>query len=63
MSNPHPTEIPEYWLRLAREERAFANEDRKRRTGSIQSIRLHEQNAADYEATAARLSATLPVNE
>jgi hypothetical protein len=53
---PHPTETAEYWLRLARTERAFASEDRGRRTASVESIRIHEQNAAEYEARAAALA-------
>ena len=53
---PHPTETPEYWLRLARDERAFAAEDRSRRRGSVESIRIHEANATSYEARAAALA-------
>lgn len=61
----HATETPEYWLELARNERAFAAEDRARRGGSVESVRLHEAKAAEYEATAQRLSAAraLPPEE
>ena len=51
----HPSETPEFWRSLARNERAFASEDRKRRGGAVESIRVHESNAAMYEATADRL--------
>lgn len=54
---PHPTDTPEYWRELARSERAFADEDRARRGGSAESVRLHEANAAEYEAKAVKLEA------
>lgn len=55
MEKKHCTETPEYWDRLARDERAFAESDRRRRTGSVESIALHLKNAEEYEAQAARL--------
>ena len=53
----HPTETEEYWRSLARNERAFAREDRQRRYGTVESIRIHEQNAREYDAEADRLAA------
>jgi len=53
----HATDTPEYWEALARTERAFALADRQRRYGSLESIRLHEQNARAADAWAARLRA------
>lgn len=47
---------PKYWLELARNERAAANEDRARRGGKVESIRIHEQNAVEYEQRAAALT-------
>lgn len=55
MEYAHPTLDPEYWRTLARHERAFAAEDRKRRGATYESIRIHEQNAAGYERHAERL--------
>ncbi len=52
---PHPSETPEYWEMLARNERTFAKEDRGRRYGSVESIQIHLRNAADYEAQAKKL--------
>jgi len=46
----YPWDTAVYWLRLARSERAAASEDRGRRGGTVESIRIHEQNAAEYEA-------------
>jgi DMSO/TMAO reductase YedYZ molybdopterin-dependent catalytic subunit len=51
----HPTETPEYWERLARHERAFAAEKRRTRHGTVESIKIHESNAAEYEAQANKL--------
>lgn len=51
----HCTETPEYWERLARDERAFAEDDRRRRTGSVESIALHLKQAEEYEAQAERI--------
>lgn len=48
----NPYDSPDYWRELARSERAFAAEDRARRGGSVESIRIHEKNAAEYEARA-----------
>ncbi len=53
--NKHPTETAEYWLDLARNERAFADEDRRRRTAPVESIEIHLRNAAEYEAQAERI--------
>lgn len=53
----HPTETPEYWEREARRERALAAEDRARRHGTVESIRVHEANAVEYEARASALRA------
>lgn len=50
----HPTATVEYWERLAREERAFADEDRALRR-TVESIRIHEANALEYERQAAIL--------
>lgn len=57
IGDPHQTTVPEYWRNLARNERAFAEEDRRRRYGTIESIRIHEANAALYDAEAERLEA------
>jgi len=59
---PHVTDTPEYWESRARDERAFAREDRKRRTASVESVRIHEVNAADYQgrADALRAAAAAP---
>ena len=46
---------PKYWRDMARTERAAAAEDRARVYGTVESIRIHEQNAAEYEARAAAL--------
>lgn len=54
---PHPTQTPEYWERLATEERAMAKAKRSDRWSTVESIKTHEQNAADYEATARGLRA------
>jgi hypothetical protein len=51
----HPTQTPEYWESLARNERAFAAEKRRNRYGTVEGIRIHERQAAEYEANAARL--------
>ncbi|RMX08530.1 hypothetical protein D8I35_05490 [Corticibacter populi] len=53
----HPTQTPEYWERLALDERAFAESDRLMRTGSVESIELHIKNAEQYEAKAKDLRA------
>lgn len=53
---PH-VDMPEFWEQKAKAERAFALEDRTRRYGSVESIRIHEENAAEYEARAAKLRA------
>lgn len=54
---PHPTTDPRYWRSLAANERAFAGEDRRRKFGTVESIRIHEENAKRYDAEAARLEA------
>jgi len=51
----HPTETPEYRESLARSERGFAEQDRRRRRATVESIYLHEQNAQEYDAYAATL--------
>lgn len=56
-----PFDTPEYWLALARNERAFAEEDRKRRYGTVEGVRIHERNAAEYEARAAALTKPCPI--
>ena len=56
---PHPTTDPRYWRNLAANERAFAQEDRRRKYGTVESIRIHEQDAKDYDAKAASLEAAL----
>ena len=58
-AKPHPTQTPEYWERLATEERALAKSKRGDRWSTVESIKIHEQNAADYEATARGLRAAL----
>jgi len=52
MTCVNPMETPEYWESLARSERAFAADDRRRRGGTSESIRLHLANAVDYEQRA-----------
>jgi len=56
---PSPFDDPEYWLSRARSERAFAQDDRRRRYGSVESSQLHEQNAAEYEARALALQKSI----
>lgn len=56
-TKPHPTQTPEYWRDLARNERAFAATKRGSRSGTVESIRAHEQSAKDYDAWADRLEA------
>ena len=51
-----PFDDPEYWLREARSERAFASDKRSSRYGTSESIRIHESNAEEYEARARALS-------
>ena len=51
----HPSETPEYWEKLAAEERANAKAKRGLRWGSVESIRVHERNARDYAEWAAKL--------
>jgi hypothetical protein len=52
-----PWNDPAYFESRARDERAFAEEDRKRRFGTVESMQIHLQNAAAYEAKAAELRA------
>jgi hypothetical protein len=54
-ATPLPFDTPEHWLSLARSERTFAAQERSSRHGTVESIRIHEQNAAEYEARAAAL--------
>ena len=49
---------PEYWENLAKQERAFAQQERKRRTAPVESIFIHERNARDYDERAKQLRAT-----
>jgi hypothetical protein len=55
---PHPTLTHEYWDRLAKNERALAEQERASRFGSVESIRIRLANAAEYEARAAIIKAT-----
>lgn len=50
----HPSETPEYWDRLARDERAFATEPWQ----TVESRVLHLDNAQQYEAIARKLRDT-----
>lgn len=52
---PHPTTDPRYWRNLAANERALADADRRRKYGTVDSIRTHEEEAKRYDAEAARL--------
>lgn len=56
-SAKHPTETAAYWRDLAANERAFALEDRRRRTAPVESIFLHERNAREYDARADAIEA------
>jgi len=51
----HPSETAEYWERLAKAERTFAAQERGTRSGTAESIRIHEQNAKEYAAQADRI--------
>jgi hypothetical protein len=53
----HPTQTAAYWRDMARSERTFAKHERTGRGGTVESIRIHEANAAEYEATADRIEA------
>lgn len=59
MAAKHPTETPEYWERLARDERAFALH--APRTATAESLIIHRQNAAAYERRATALRQQLLV--
>lgn len=39
----------QYWYRRAADEREFARQERRGRLGTVESIRVHEENAAEYE--------------
>jgi hypothetical protein len=54
---PHPTETAKYWRDLAHTERVIAEQERTGRFGTVESIRMRLQHAADYEATAAKIEA------
>jgi len=54
---PHITQTEAYWRDLAATERAFARDERRRRFGQIDSIRMYEAQAAEYEREADRLAA------
>lgn len=56
-AKPHPTETPEYWRKLARTERAFAEQDRRNPHATVESYQIRLRNAADFEANAERLEA------
>ena len=51
----HPSETPEYWDRLARDEREKAENSYWQ---TAESKLLHLSNAEEYEATARRLRVT-----
>lgn len=53
---PHPTETAEYWFSRARNERGCAVEDRGRRYGSVESIKVHLQQAEEYERRGAAIA-------
>lgn len=55
MNIKHPAQTPEYWERLAAEERALAASQRSLRWVTVESTRIRERNAREYEATAQRL--------
>jgi hypothetical protein len=61
IGDPHCSLVPEWWRQQACNERAFANEDRRRKFGSVESIRIHEESAARYDAEADRLEAAARV--
>lgn len=46
---------PKYWRDLAKAELSFAADKRTARHGTVEAIRIHEQNAAEYEARAVSL--------
>lgn len=48
---------PEYYEKRARDERIFAEQERRRRSGTVESMRIHLENAERYEALAAKLRA------
>lgn len=52
----HPTETEAYWRALAKTARAFARAERSSRHGTVESIQIHEANAADYDAQADRIA-------
>lgn len=47
---PHPTQTPEYWESLAKDELSFARFDH-----NWESVSIRKQNAAKYLETAAKL--------
>lgn len=49
LRKPHITETAEYWFCRARYERAAAKEDAGRRFGTVDSMRIHERQAAEYQ--------------
>ena len=51
----HPSQTPEYWERLATEEQAAAKAKRSTRWAQVESIRVHEKNAAEYAEWARKL--------
>lgn len=55
----HPSETPEYWEALARDARRAAAAARNDRHAQVESIRIHERNAAEYDETARRLRSKL----
>lgn len=56
-AKPHITETEAYWRGLAATERHFAAAERRRRCGQIDSIRMYEAQAAEYERQADRIAA------
>ena len=60
-ATPLPWDTSEYWESMARNERAAANEDRARRGGSVESIKIHENNAMEYDERARQIRAKVSV--
>lgn len=55
MKTLHPSQTPEYWERLALEERTLAASERHLPWVTAESTRVREQNAREYDETARRL--------
>jgi hypothetical protein len=52
----HPTETAEYWLRLARDSRAFAKAAQRTRSQSVESVQIYLREADEYERKAAAIA-------